>query len=71
MKQKTMIIEENKNELPYLAVRSVKEPIKKSIPDKDLNSDWFSMIDALFAHVIFALSCMMLGAVITLQVLAR
>lgn len=70
--QKTMIIEkhENENGLPYLAVRSGKTN-QTSIPEKDSKVDWSIMVDALFAHIIFALGCMMLGAVITLQVLAR
>ena len=69
--QKTMIIEkhENENGLPYLAVRSGKTD-QTRIPEKD-PIDWSIMVDALFAHIIFALGFMMLGAVITLQVLAR
>lgn len=33
--------------------------------------DWSVAINALFAHMIFALGFMMLGAAITLQVIAR
>ena len=68
--QKTTIIEkhENENGLPYLAVRSGKTD-QTSIPEKD-SIDWSSISNAVFAHVIFALGFMMLGAIITLQALA-
>lgn len=69
MKKQTQIIYENENGLPYLAVRSAKVN-QKSIPEKD-PIDWSVAINALFAHMIFALGFMMLGAAITLQVIAR
>lgn len=69
MKKQTQIIYENENGLPYLAVRSTKTN-RKSIPEKD-QIEWSVVINTLFAHVIFALGFMMLGAVITLQVITR
>lgn len=69
MKKQTQIIYENENGLPYLAVRSAKAN-RKNVPEKE-SIDWSVAINVLFAHTIFALGFMMLGAAITLQVIAR
>ncbi len=70
MKKTTItMINTKKGELPFVEVRSGKRSARNLT--KTTRRSLSPALNALFAYVIFALGFMMLGAAITLQVLAR
>lgn len=71
MKKTTItMIENKKGELPFVEVRSGKRSAVRTLT-KTTRRSLAPALNALFAYAIFALGFMMLGAAITLQVLAR